>query len=76
MFQRWFNALTDHIGFATHFIHAGERQEGTDNVPIATIDEAFQVIKGECKIDNKPLLNNALCTKPDQNPKRNKVRYL
>ena len=53
LFQRWFNALTDHIGFATHFIHAGERQESTDSVPIATIDEAFQVIKGECNIDNK-----------------------
>ena len=43
MFQRWINALNDHIGFATHFIHAGESQENEDTVPIATIEEAFQV---------------------------------
>ena len=45
LFQRWLNALTDHIGFATHFIHAGDSQEDAEVYSIASLEEALQVSK-------------------------------
>ncbi len=44
-FQKWLNALSEHIGFSTHYTHQGEAQSeyAEDIVPLGTMQEALQV---------------------------------
>ncbi|XP_046377333.2 oxysterol-binding protein-related protein 1-like [Haliotis rufescens] len=50
--QKWLNALTEHIGFSTHYTHQGEAQNeyADDIVPLGTMQEALQTAQAHQKL--------------------------
>ena len=43
-FQKWLNALNEHIAFSTHYTHQGEQlEEEEELVPLGTMQDSLQV---------------------------------